>query len=390
METINKQIVNLAESYFNELVAIRRDFHMYPELSFQEEHTSRKIQQILTNQNISFTIGWCKHGIVGTIEGKNPGTRIIALRADMDALPIIETSTKEYKSTHEGIMHACGHDVHMTSLIGALMILNTMRDQFEGTIKFIFQPAEEKLPGGASILIEEGVLKNPSPQLIIGQHVQPGMPVGQIGLSAGAFMASCDELYITIKGKGGHAAQAHLCVDPIFISAQMISALQGLMSREKPASTPSVLSFGNIRSIGGTTNIIPDEVKLEGTFRSLDEVWRNIAHIRIQEVCSGIASSFNATCDVDIQKGYPCLLNDPEMTGDLIQQAKVFLGEENVKHLEPRLTSEDFAYYTHQIPAVFYRLGVGDVSGVHTSNFDIDESAIKIGSGLMAFLAMKM
>jgi len=188
----------------------------------------------------------------------------------------------------------------------------------------------------------------------------------------------------------GHAAQAHLCVDPIFISAQLISALQGLMSREKPASTPSVLSFGNIRSIGGTTNIIPDEVKLEGTFRSLDEEWRTKAHIRIQEVCSGIASSFNATCDVNIQKGYPCLLNDPKMTSDLIQNAKVFLGEENVKHLEPRLTSEDFAYYSHQIPAVFYRLGVGNVPGVHTSNFDIEESAIKIGSGLMAFLAMKM
>jgi len=390
MEQISKQIANRTESIFSELVAIRRDFHKYPELSFQEEHTSRKIQEILSKQGISFTTGWCKHGIVGTLEGINSGSRVIALRADMDALPIIETSNKDYKSTHEGIMHACGHDVHMTSLIGALIILNSMRDQFEGTVKFIFQPAEEKLPGGASILIEEGVLKNPIPQLIIGQHVQPGMPVGQIGLSAGAFMASCDELYITIKGKGGHAAQAHLCVDPVFISAQLISALQGLMSREKPASTPSVLSFGNIRSIGGTTNIIPDEVKLEGTFRSLDEDWRNKAHARIREVCLGITASFHATCDIDIQKGYPCLLNDPEMTSNLIQQAKTFLGEENVKHLEPRLTSEDFAYYTHQIPAVFYRLGVGDVPGVHTSIFDIDESAIKIGSGLMAYLAIKM
>ena len=390
MDSIRNEINSKAEFMFPELVKIRRHFHKYPELSFQEVQTSKKIQDILSKLGIQYTTGWCKHGIVGKLEGMHPESKVIALRADMDALPIIETNDTDYKSANQGIMHACGHDVHMTSLIGALMILNEMRDQFEGTIKFIFQPAEEKLPGGASILIDEGVLRDPKPQLIIGQHVQPGMPVGQIGLSAGAFMASCDEIYITIKGKGGHAAQAHLCVDPIYISSQLISALQALISREKPASIPSVLSFGNIRSIGGTTNIIPDEVKLEGTFRSLNEDWRKKMHERIREVCIGITSSFHASCEVDIQIGYPCLLNDANKTSDLVKQAKSFLGDENVVHMEPRLTSEDFAYYTHQIPAVFYRLGVGEVSGVHTSSFDIDENAIKIASGLMAYLAMKM
>lgn len=390
MDPLITRIATRAESFIEELISIRRHFHKHPELSFQEEHTSKKIQDILSKSGISFTTGWCKHGIVGLIEGNKPDSRIIALRADMDALPIAETNDVEYKSSHAGIMHACGHDVHMTSLLGTLMILNELRDQFDGTVKFIFQPAEEKLPGGAKILIEEGVLRNPNPDVILGQHVQPGIPVGQIGLSGGAFMASCDELYITIKGKGGHAAQSHLCVDPIFISSQIINALQELISREKPASIPSVLSIGKIWSVGGATNIIPDEVKLEGTFRSLDENWRTLALRRIREVCSGVCSSYRATCEIDIQNGYPCLLNDSDKTTDLIKLAKSYLGEENVKYLEPRLTSEDFAYYTHQIPAVFYRLGVGDVPGVHTSNFDIQESSLKFSSGLMAYLAMKM
>jgi amidohydrolase len=390
MDPLINLITTKAAAIYPKLVEIRRHFHQYPELSFKEEKTSQKIQEILTALNIKFTAGWCKHGIIGTLKGSQSGSRVIALRADMDALPITETSSTSYKSSHEGIMHACGHDVHMTSLLGALMILNDMRDHFEGEIKFIFQPAEEKLPGGASILIEEGALRDPKPDVIIGQHVQPGMPVGQIGLSAGAFMASCDEIYITIKGKGGHAAQSHLCIDPVFISAQLITALQAVISREKPASTPSVLSFGNIRSVGGATNIIPDEVKLEGTFRALDENWRKKALERINEICVGITSSFHATCEVDIQKGYPCLINDDAKTSGLIEASKKYLGDDNVINLEPRLTSEDFAYYSHQIPAVFYRLGVGQVPGVHTSSFDIDESALKTASGLMAWLAIKM
>ncbi len=390
MDPIKSAIKNKAESIFNELVEIRRHFHKYPELSYQEEQTSKRIQEILTRLGIPYTTGWCKHGVVGILKGNLPGERVIALRADMDALPILETNETDYISTHDGIMHACGHDVHMTSLIGTLMILNELKDHFSGIIKFIFQPAEEKLPGGASVLIEEGVLKDPVPQLILGQHVQPGLPVGQIGLSAGAFMASCDEIYITIKGKGGHAAQAHLCVDPVYISSQLINALQSVISREKPASIPSVLSFGSIHSVGGTTNVIPDEVKLEGTFRSLNEEWRMRAIKRIREIGHGLVSSLNGSCEIDIQRGYPCLINNDQKTAELIEQARQFLGDENVVHLEPRLTSEDFAYYTHQIPAVFYRLGVGEVPGVHTSKFDIEESALRTSSALMAYLAIQM
>jgi amidohydrolase len=390
MDPLITKIQSKSEAIFSELVSIRRHFHKYPELSFQEEQTSKKIQEILSKNGISYTTGWCKYGIVGLIEGNNPHSKIIALRADMDALPILESNDVEYKSTCPGVMHACGHDVHMTSLLGSLIILNELRDQFEGTVKFIFQPAEEKLPGGAKVLIEEGVLKNPVPNVILGQHVQPGMPVGQIGLSAGAFMASCDELYLTIKGKGGHAAQAHLCVDPIFISSQIINALQELISREKPASIPSVLSIGKIWSIGGATNIIPDEVKLEGTFRSLDENWRMNALTRIREVCNGVCTSYRASCELEIKNGYPCLLNNTDKTKELIELSKSYLGADQVKYLEPRLTSEDFAYYTHEIPAVFYRFGVGDVPGVHTSNFNIQETSIKFSSGLMAYLAMKM
>ncbi len=378
------------ETIFPELVNIRRYFHQHPELSFEEKQTSEKIQEILTKYNIRFTTGWCTHGIVGTIEARNPGSRVIALRADMDALPIQEKNSIEYASIHSGIMHACGHDVHMTGLIGALIVLNEMRDQFEGTIKFIFQPGEEKLPGGASKLIEQGVLENPSPQIILAQHVQPGLAVGKIGLAGGAFMASCDEIYLKVIGKGGHAAQAHLCVDPIYIASQLISALQAVISREKPAGIASVLSFGKIQSLGGATNIIPDEVYLEGTFRALDEEWRIKGLDRIQKICTEITAAFQAHCEINIIKGYPCLINDQEKTRQMMSLSRDYLGEDNVIEMDPRLTSEDFAYYSHKIPAVFYRLGVGEVPGVHTSSFDIDENAIKIASGLLACLAMKI
>ncbi len=390
MDTLISQIQTKAASIFQELVVLRRHFHAYPELSFAEKETSLKIQEILNQHNIEFTSGWAQHGIVGVIRGQNPDSRIIALRADMDALPIQEQSKAAYCSQNPGIMHACGHDVHMTNLLGALMIINTLKDQLEGSVKFIFQPAEEKLPGGASLLIKEGVLENPKPDCILGLHVQPGMPVGQIGLAPGAFMASCDEIYLKIQGKGGHAAQSHLCVDPVYISSQIISSLQAIISREKPAGTPSVLSFGNIRSLGGSTNIIPDEVLLEGTFRSLDENWRNKALKRIREICTGVSASFQSSIDLEIRRGYPCLINDVNKTKLLMAHAGNYLSADRVKVLEPRLTSEDFAYYTHQIPAVFFRLGVGDGPGVHTSNFDIDEKALETAAGLLAYLGFKM
>lgn len=383
-------IKNYVSTIQTQLIELRRDLHAHPELSFQEANTSLKIQSVLNQLEIPHTIGWCKHGIVGELQGNKTSDRVVALRADMDALPIHEKNQCSYKSKNEGVMHACGHDVHMTCLIGALRILNHNKDLWAGTVKFIFQPAEEKLPGGASILIEEGVLNQPVPDLIIGQHVQPGMEVGKIGIGSGAFMASCDEIYITVKGKGGHAAQAHMCIDPIVIAAQLILALQAFMNREKPANQASVLSIGTFQTNSEATNIIPDEVKLSGTFRALDENWRKFAHQRIKDLVFSICKAFNATCEIDIQIGYPCLINNPELTEQLIQIGTDYLGPTQVERLESRLTSEDFAYYSQKIPAVFYRLGVGQVPGVHRSDFDIDESAIAYGAGTMAYLAMSL
>lgn len=383
-------IKNYVSTIQTQLIELRRDLHAHPELSFQEANTSLKIQSVLNQLEIPHTIGWCNHGIVGELQGNKTSDRVVALRADMDALPIHEKNQCSYKSKNEGVMHACGHDVHMTCLIGALRILNHNKDLWAGTVKFIFQPAEEKLPGGASILIEEGVLNQPVPDLIIGQHVQPGMEVGKIGIGPGAFMASCDEIYITVKGKGGHAAQAHMCIDPIVIAAQLILALQAFMNREKPANQASVLSIGTFQTNSEATNIIPDEVKLSGTFRALDENWRKFAHQRIKDLAFSICKAFNATCDIDIQIGYPCLINNPELTEQFIQIGTDYLGPAQVERLESRLTSEDFAYYSQKIPAVFYRLGVGQVPGVHRSDFDIDESAIAYGAGTMAYLAMSL
>ena len=252
-------IKNYVSTIQTQLIELRRDLHAHPELSFQESNTSLKIQSILNQLEIPHTIGWCKHGIVGELQGNKTSDRVVALRADMDALPIHEKNQCSYKSKNEGVMHACGHDVHMTCLIGALRILNHNKDLWAGTVKFIFQPAEEKLPGGASILIEEGVLNQPVPDLIIGQHVQPGMEVGKIGIGPGAFMASCDEIYITVKGKGGHAAQAHMCIDPIVIAAQLILALQAFMNREKPANQASVLSIGTFQTCLLYTSDAADE-----------------------------------------------------------------------------------------------------------------------------------
>ncbi len=390
MDQLINEVRRYAASLQSQLVAIRREFHQYPELSFQEVQTSKRIQQFLNEQGISFTSGWCKHGIVGVLKGEQASSRVIALRADMDALPIQETNQCSYQSTEKGVMHACGHDVHMTCLLGALMILNKYKAHWAGSVKFIFQPAEEKLPGGASILIQEGVLENPTPDVIVGQHVQPGMEVGAIGIGPGSFMASCDEIYIKIIGKGGHAAQPHLCIDPIVIASQLILAFQSFMSREKPTNQASVLGISTFQTNSQATNIIPDFVELSGTFRALDENWRAFAHKRIYEIVEHVCKTYQADFELDLQLGYPCLINDIERTDKLKKLGAAYLGPDKVESLQARLTSEDFAYYSQKIPAVFYRLGVGPVPGVHRSDFNIDESALQTGAGMMAYLAMQL
>lgn len=388
---INK-IKDLASNLHEEIRTIRRHIHQNPELSFQEFNTQNYVWQQLDAIGISNKQKIANTGIVAIIEGKNPSKKVVALRGDMDALPIIEANDVPYKSNNTGVMHACGHDVHTSCLLGAAKILNQLKDDFEGSIKLVFQPGEEKLPGGASVMIKDGVLKNPEVNNIIGQHVMPLLPVGKVGFRKGLYMASTDEIYMTIKGKGGHGAQPHQNIDPIVAMAQVITALQQVVSRVASPIIPSVLSFGKVIA-NGATNIIPNEVYLEGTFRTLDEEWRAKAHESIKKIAVGVSESFGCTCDINIMKGYPFLKNNPELTQTAIDNAINYMGAENVVDLDIWMAAEDFSYYSQELPACFYRLGTRNdakniTSHVHTPTFDIDEDALPIGMGLMAWLAI--
>ncbi len=386
---LQSRIKSLANKYASENLAVRHHLHANPELSYQEFNTSKFIQQKLTEFGISFEI-MATTGVVGIIKGRDAGSRVIALRADMDALPINEQNDVSYKSTIEGIMHACGHDVHTTCLLGAAKILNELKEEWTGTVKLIFQPGEEKNPGGASLMIKDGVLENPKPQGIIGLHVNPQLEVGKLSFRGGKVMASADELYFTIKGKGGHAAAPHLTQDTILIAAQLITALQQVISRNNDPLSPSVLSICSIQG-GYTTNVIPSEVKLMGTFRALDEGWRFKAHNHIREIAKGVVEGMGAELEMKIDVGYPCVYNNEELNDKVRAKAEEFMGTEFVETTEMRMGAEDFGYYSQVIPGCFYRLGTrneskGIVSGVHTPTFNIDESAIETGVGMMAWL----
>lgn len=388
-----ERVKALATQYEQELVANRRHLHANPELSYHEYKTSAFVQELLTSWGIPFQAPIAGTGIVGRIEGRNPEKKVIALRADMDALPILEANDVPYKSQNEGVMHACGHDVHTSSLLGAARILNDLRDSFEGTIRLIFQPAEEKEPGGASLMIKEGVLKNPEPAAIFGQHVMPLIPVGKVGFREGMYMASADEIYVTVTGKGGHGAMPEQNIDPVLITAHILVALQQIVSRVASPKTPSVLSFGKVIA-NGATNVIPNEVHLEGTFRTMDEAWRAKAHQRMKKMAESIAEGMGGSCHFDIRKGYPFLVNEPALTKKARAAAVEYLGEENVLNLDLWMAAEDFSYYSQEIDACFYRLGTrneakGITSSVHTPTFDIDEAALPIGAGLMAWIALR-
>ncbi len=384
-----EKIKKLAKDYFPEFIAVRHHIHANPELSYQEFETSKFIQNKLAEFGIPYEVK-ATTGVVGLIKGKNPGNRVIAIRADIDALPILEENDVPYRSTKKGIMHACGHDVHTTCLLGAAKILNELRNEWQGTIKLIFQPGEEKNPGGASYMIKDGVLDNPKPSGIIAMHVHTGMPVGKTSFRSGKVMASADELYFTIKGKGGHAASPHLCVDPILIASHLIIALQQVVSRNANPFNPTVLSITSFQG-GATTNVIPNEVKLMGTFRAMDEKWRAEAHQLIERVSKKLVHSMGGEVDIHIDKGYPAVINNEKLNETVKIAAEKFLGKENVEETELRMGAEDFGYYAQQIPACFYRVGVmnkekGITSGVHTPTFNIDENAIEVGMGLMAWL----
>lgn len=389
---LKERIKALAKELKEEVIATRRHLHANPELSYQEYKTSEFVKGKLEELGVLKLEQKADTGWSALIEGKNPGKKVIALRADMDALPIIEANDVPYKSKNKGVMHACGHDAHTASLLGAAKILNEVKDQFEGTIKLIFQPGEEVAPGGASLMIKDKVLENPRPSGIIGQHVMPLIPAGKVGFRQGLYMASADELYVTVKGKGGHGAMPETLIDPVLIASHMIVALQQIVSRAASPKIPSVLSFGRVEALGAT-NVIPNEVKIQGTFRTLNEEWRAKAHKKMLQIAHGIVEGMGGELDFEIKKGYPFLKNDPELTKRATTAAKDYLGEENVVDLDLWMAAEDFAYYSQEIDGCFYRLGTrneerGIVSGVHTPTFDIEEDALEIGAGLMAWLAV--
>jgi len=385
------KIKQLAESIFDEVVSIRRHLHKNPELSFKEHKTSAYIKSVLSAWNIPFTEDIADTGIVVLLKGNNSSSKTIALRADFDALPIVEENEVDYCSVNNGVMHACGHDAHTASLLGAINILNALKTEWEGSLKFIFQPAEEMLPGGAQQMIKEGVLENPKVEKMLGQHVFPDLEVGKVGFRPGKYMASTDELHITIIGKGGHAALPEKYNSPLLAAAKLITALDEFSKKEK--DRPCVLAIGFIEGLG-STNVIPEQVKLKGTLRAMDEDFRIKTHEKMLAIASTIAEAYSLIIDFDIRKGYPCLVNDEEVTKKSIVFAKEYMGAENVIDLPIRMTAEDFSYYSHKVPSCFYRLGTANKSkgithGLHTSRFNIDESSLKVGMGLMAYLAIK-
>ena len=386
---IKERIRQLAKDHAAEFIGIRHHLHAHPELSYEEYDTSAFVQQKLQSWGIPFVV-MAKTGVVGLLKGKNPDKRVVALRADMDALPITEENDIAYKSVKPGVMHACGHDVHTTCLLGAAKILSELKDEWEGTVKLIFQPGEEKNPGGASLMIADGVLEDPKPGKIIALHVHPGLEVGRLSFRNGMVMASADELYITIKSKGGHAAAPQFTADTILIASQLVVSLQQIISRNNSPVNPSVLSITSFQG-GHTTNVIPSEVKLMGTFRAMDEEWRFKAHELIRKQTTELVHALGAEASIHIDVGYPFVLNDEALGNSARQKAEEYMGAGNVEETELRMGAEDFAYYSHQVPACFFRLGAGNkakgiTSGVHTPTFNIDENAIEIGMGMMAWL----
>jgi amidohydrolase len=397
MELENK-IKALAKQNFAKVLEIRRHLHQHPELSFKEFETSKFIQKQLSDAGISFKTGYVETGIVALIKGKNPDKKTILLRADMDALPIEEKNNVAYKSVNPGVMHACGHDVHSSIALGAAFILNEIKDEFEGTVKIMFQPGEEVLPGGASLMIKAGVLENPKVDKAIALHVFPSMEAGKVGFKSGMYMASTDELYITVNGKGGHAAMPAEYINPLLIASEILLEINNHFMKPNALvgtsgeNIPTVVAFGKIEG-KGATNVIPEKVELAGTFRTMDERWREIVHQQLKNSVKTISRKYNVESVLRIEKGYPFLVNDKDLTNSCFTSAQNFLGKENVEELPLRMTAEDFAFITQKVPSCFFRLGTankeqGITSGVHTPTFNVDEKALETGVGLMAWLTV--
>lgn len=391
---MNKDIKVLSDSVFKYTSLCYRYLHAHPELSFQEYETSAFIQKQLTELQIPFRANIAGTGILGRIEGRNPQKKLIALRADMDALPVHEAVDVPWKSMNANVMHACGHDAHVACLLGAANILKQLCDEFEGTILLIFQPGEEKAPGGASLMLQDGLFDENKPEAIIAQHVSIDFPTGSMAFLPGTIMASADEIHLTIRGKGGHGALPHLCNDTVLAASQTVVALQQVRSRICHPLTPMVLTFGKLIA-DGATNIIPSEVLLSGTFRTVDEIWRKEALEHIRRIVTETCTAHGCTVEIDIPKGYPCVVNDKTLTEKVTEFAAEWAGEENIEKLELRLTSEDFGFFTQLYPCCFYRFGVkGDTNpnpgGLHSPTFCIDEKALLTGAGGLAYIARRM
>jgi amidohydrolase len=389
---LRDEIYQLAKKIHNSVIENRRYLHAHPELSFCEHETSAFVKARLDEMGIPWK-AMADTGVVAAIQGEKPSDQVVALRADMDALPIAEANDLIYASQNNGVMHACGHDAHTSSLLGTTKILQSIKSKFGGTVKIIFQPAEEKIPGGASLMIREGVLENPKPGAVIGQHVSPMIDAGKVAIRKGKSMASMDEIFVTVHGKGGHGAQPQLNIDPVIITAHIIVALQQVVSRMANPTLPTVLSFGKVIA-NGAINVIPDEVYMEGTFRTLDESWRTEAHARMKKMAENIAEGMGGTCDFKIVRGYPFLVNEENLTAQVKTFAEEYLGKDNVLHLDIWMAAEDFAYYSQVADSCFYVLGTGNMgkgitSSLHTPTFNIDEDALLLSTGLMAYIAVK-
>jgi amidohydrolase len=385
--TLSGNIKEKVKASFDEIVRVRRHLHENPELSFREHGTSAFIAGRLGHYGIEFrTVA--DTGLVARIPGRKGNGRTIALRAELDALPVQEETGLPFSSSRPGIMHACGHDVHAACLLGSARIIKDMEKEFAGTVYFIFQPGEETLPGGAKKMLDENLFDGDEPDLIIAQHVLPELGAGEAGIRPGMYMASGDEIYIEISGEGGHGAMPHTTVDTVATMAQVVVALQQVASRFAPPHIPTVLSFGKFIA-NGATNVIPPEAIIEGTFRTMDETWRAKAHEKITAIASGIASGMGAACRVEIRKGYPVLHNDPANSLLVRRLMEEFIGTANVRELPLRMTTEDFAWFARKYPAVFYRIGTGMPGKLlHSPHFDINEQAMETGTGLLAWLAL--
>lgn len=396
-DDLNSKIRKLSNDYFEETLRLRHHLHQHPELSFKEFETAAFVEKRLKEIGYTSVQRVAKTGVVALLHGDRRAGKVIGLRSDLDALPITETNDVSYRSIHDGVMHACGHDVHTAILLTAAKIFYDIKDEVSGNIKFIFQPGEELLPGGASILIEEGVLHHPEVDFLIAQHVTPQIEAGKIGFKKGLFMASTDEIYLTVKGKGGHAAMPHTYNNPLLIASEILTKLHRYFMVDKVlnlSQIPTVLAFGNIEG-KGATNVIPDEVNIAGTFRTLDESWRKKCHELISELVEQIVSERNASCVLKILKGYPCLVNDENVTTSCMQSAENIIGKDQIVELDYRMTAEDFAYFSQMKPVCFYRLGTGNSqknteNNVHTSNFNIDEDVLKFAPAVMVQMAIDL